>query len=201
MDEKTIAETYAARSGLLSELAEKLEKKTQAAIVGVKHIDRVVFRAKDPASFTKKALKPKYTAPLSEIEDQVAGRIITFFRDDLPIVRERIERSFGPVEYVAKEPEEPDEFGYESDHYICVIPQHLMPAGWDQHDDMPTTFELQLRTLFMHAWAEPQHNVNYKAAEGISRESKRELAWIAASAWGADHKLNEVANRLGSFKN
>jgi ppGpp synthetase/RelA/SpoT-type nucleotidyltranferase len=203
VDKQTITAAYAARSALLCELADTLERRTRESIEGLKHIDRVAFRVKDPTSFIKKALKPKYVAPLNEIEDQVAGRVITFFRDDIPIVRGCIESSLAKVEYIAKEPEAPDEFGYESDHYIFVIPEHLKPEGWNLQADMPTTFELQLRTLFMHAWAEPQHDVGYKPAEGIevNRQSKKELAWIAASAWGADHKLNEVANRFGAFQN
>jgi ppGpp synthetase/RelA/SpoT-type nucleotidyltranferase len=61
---------------------------------------------------------------------------------------------------------------------------------------MPTTFELQIRTLCMHAWAEPQHDVGYKSAEELSREDRRELAWIAASIWGADHGFERVLKRL-----
>lgn len=48
----------------------------------------------------------------------------------------------------------------------------------------------------MHAWAEPQHDMGYKGDPGP--EVKRELAWIAASAWGADRTLNEVARKLSA---
>jgi ppGpp synthetase/RelA/SpoT-type nucleotidyltranferase len=61
---------------------------------------------------------------------------------------------------------------------------------------MPSTFELQIRTLFMHAWAEPQHDMGYKAAQELTREIRRELAWIAASAWGADQAYDRVFQRL-----
>jgi ppGpp synthetase/RelA/SpoT-type nucleotidyltranferase len=208
VDEEAIRTAYLARFELLSTLALELENGTREAVEGLKHIDRIVFRVKEPNSFVEKAVKPKdsapdeprYAAPLSEIEDQVAGRVITFFKDDIPLVRDQLEPRFGAVEYTVKEPEEPDEFGYESDHFVFIIPQHLKPDGWGLQDDMPTTFELQIRTLFMHAWAEPQHDLGYKPNE-IDRQSKRELAWVAASAWGADRMLNDVANRLGAFQN
>lgn len=142
--------------------------------------------------------KPHYSAPLVELEDQVAGRVITFFRDDMAIVRTRLVEWFNAVEHEVKKPEKPSEFDYESDHYVFVIPAHLKPEGWSSISEMPTTFELQVRTLFMHAWAEPQHDLGYKTADGIDLdpETKRELAWIAASAWGADKALNDVAGRL-----
>jgi putative GTP pyrophosphokinase len=59
---------------------------------------------------------------------------------------------------------------------------------------------MQVRTLFMHAWAEPQHDLGYKPGEHmvIDRNQRRRLAWIAASSWGADQMLNDVARTLGS---
>lgn len=200
MDKQAIEGAYIARRGLLEGLADVLESGTRESLEATPHIDRIGFRVKGTDSFVKKALNPKYESPLTEIEDQVAGRVITFFRDDIPVVRALLEGRFGAVEHVVKEPEEPDEFGYESDHFVFVIAEHLKPDGWINQPNMPTTFELQIRTLFMHAWAEPQHDLGYKG-RGIDRQSKRELAWIAASSWGADRVLNDVAHRLGAFDN
>jgi len=200
------AAAYGQRQPLLIELAATLQAKAVSALEGIKHIDRVVFRAKDLDSFLEKAGRteddaPKYAHPLVELEDQVAGRVVTFFRDDIPIVRKRLEQWFGAVEHVVKEPAGPKEFDYESDHYVFVISEHDKPAGWSDLEDMPTTFEFQVRTLFMHAWAEPQHDLGYKTPQGLEldRETKRELAWVAASAWGADRTLNQVAVNLGAF--
>jgi putative GTP pyrophosphokinase len=195
MSEPALRSAYAARGPLLKELADRLDDATRAALDGVAHIDRICFRVKEPGSFVKKAKSAKYTSPLAEVEDQVAGRVITFFRDDIPVVRRRLTDWFGDVEHVVKEPAGPTEFGYESDHYVFVITEHLKPEGWQDLSEMPTTFELQVRTLFMHAWAEPQHDLGYKADTSLDRETARELAWVAASAWGADRTLNEIARR------
>lgn len=187
---------YAARRPVLKELADRLEATTHQALDGVPHIDRICFRVKDQGSFVKKAMKPKYTSPLIELEDQVAGRVITFFRDDIPIVRQRLTEWFGDVEHEIKEPAGPTEFGYESDHYVFVIAEHCKSEGWQDLADMPTTFEFQVRTLFMHAWAEPQHDLGYKPESAPDGQTAKELAWVAASAWGADRTLNEIARRL-----
>lgn len=199
MSEQEISRAYDARRPLLEELKETLETKTNHALRGIKHIDRVSFRVKDRTSFIRKATKPKYSEPLIELEDQVAGRIITFFRQDIVILRERLSAEFVDVEHVIREPVEANSFDYESDHYVFVIPEHWKPEGWTDQDKMPTTFELQVRTLFMHAWAEPQHDLGYRTESDLSRDEKRELAWIAASAWGADRTLNDIAERLGAF--
>lgn len=196
MSDSDLAAAYAARQPVLKGLVARLEATTREALEEVPHIDRVCFRVKDPESFLRKAAKPKYDNPLVELEDQVAGRVITFFRDDILVVRKHLTQWFGDVEHEVKEPHGPAEFGYESDHYVFVIAEHLKPEGWQELEDMPTTFELQVRTLFMHAWAEPQHDLGYKTESEVDARTRKELAWVAASAWGADHTLNAIAHRL-----
>lgn len=200
MDSASLLAAFRERHELLRMLADTLDRKTRDALAGIAHVDRISFRAKDPHSFVEKALDPEksYSDPLSEIEDQVGGRVITFFHDDIQRVRSQLSSFFGAVEYAPHEPARDAEFGYESDHYILVINENWKPAGWDAIESMPTTFELQIRTLFQHAWAEPQHDLGYKnrSRQELTRDDRRELAWIAASAWGADRSLNRVARRL-----
>ena len=64
-----------------------------------------------------------------------------------------------------------EEFNYESYHLICVVPPHLKLDGWAARDDVPSTFELQVRTIFIHAYAEPQHDIGYKAASELPGQS------------------------------
>ena len=135
-------------------------------LAGVPHIDRLTFRVKGPESFVAKAQDvtnaPKYSDPLVEVEDQVAGRIIVFFLSDIAHVRRRLEAVFTTVERVTRRPERDAEFGYESEHMICIIPPQVMPDKWNERDDVPPTFEIQIRTIFMHAYAEPQRNVSMR---------------------------------------
>jgi putative GTP pyrophosphokinase len=181
----------------LDQLSRQLEDLTREALTGIERIDRISFRRKDEESFAKKALKEdqggvrKYQSPFREIEDQVAGRVIVFFLSDLEPVKVKLRDAFGAVEDVRKEPASPQEFDYESDHLVFPIPGYKVPEAWAGRHDVPVTFEMQVRTLFQHAWAEPQHDVGYKGRE-LERDQLRELAWVAASAWGADHALDRV---------
>lgn len=187
---------YEARIPLLRLLAERLQCETEDALFGLSHIDRIVYRVKGSTAFAEKAIDPHnyppYVAPLIEIEDQVAGRVIVFFADDIGRVEERLAGTFRTVERADRHPARDSEFGYESRHFIYTIPAHLAPADWVCRSDVPTTFELQVRTLMMHAYAEPQHDLQYKAARDLPAAIRRELAWIAASAWGADQALERV---------
>ncbi len=195
-DQQALANEYDARLLMLHALRVSLETKTKSALNDVPHIDRVSFRVKDRYSFARKSRptdkEAPYANPLVEIEDQVAGRIVVFFTHDQEVVEKRVKEWFtGTVEITRKKPERATEFGYESDHYIFVIDEHLKPDGWCDADSMPTTFELQIRTLFMHAFAEPQHDLGYKGSD-VAEEHQRMLAWVASSAWGADRMFQEA---------
>ncbi|MFV8188152.1 GTP pyrophosphokinase [Streptomyces sp. AF1B] len=196
-----ILESYRKRYGLLKSLVDNLTDVVEDDLTGVPHIDRISFRVKDPGSFFEKSStalvdgQRKYANPLREIEDQVAGRVIVFYSSDIGSVSGVLEDTFRRVESEVREPEDESAFGYESYHHIFLIPEHHKPDGWYDEEDMPITFELQVRTLFMHAWAEPQHDLGYKGGE-LSREVRRKLAWVAASAWGADRTMDEIYREI-----
>ena len=187
---------YESRFPILLDLKNNLEKLTKRVLNNIEHIDRISYRVKDSDSFIDKATDPEndppYSHPLAEIEDQVAGRIIVFFRDDLDIVRNKLQGTFNTVEFERRRPSADAEFGYESNHLIFNIPPLAKTEAWEKIDGLPETFELQIRTVFMHAYAEPQHDFGYKSAQELPQDIRRELAWIAASAWGADQAFSRV---------
>ncbi len=186
---------YEQRIDLLEKLASALQADLKDQLKGYSHIDQISARAKGVNSFVAKAddAKNGYLAPLEEIEDQVGGRVLVFFRSTMDRVKERLLANFSVVEQSRRRPRPDAEFGYESDHYIVEIRPDLCPAGWSEQTEMPRMMELQVRTLFMHAWAEPQHDLAYKSKEELTSDQARRLAWVAASAWGADRFLDEVA--------
>lgn len=213
---KQLKQAYELREPLLKDLAATLE---DIAETGLKvygehgHIDRVYFRAKSAKSFVDKVLKREadveagvmkddrpvtvYTNPLTQVEDQIGGRVLVFFLHDIDPVVAILEAAFHKVEMRDHAPQKDAEFGYESMHLVCAIPDEQRPAGWLDQAWMPNTFELQVRTLFSHAWAEPQHDFAYKAATDLTRPQRRHLAWIAASAWGADRGLQDAWASIG----
>jgi len=195
-EQQELADEYEARLPLLNALRDAVDAKAREALADLAHIDRISFRVKDSYSFARKCRpvdKPApYANPAEEVEDQVAGRVLVFFSHDLLVVEERLADWFtGMVEATKRRPQRATEFGYESDHYILVIDEHLKPEGWYDAGRMPTTFELQIRTLFMHAWAEPQHDLGYKGS-GVTEGHERMLAWVASSAWGADRMFQDA---------
>lgn len=191
-----LLERYQARTELLNRLAENLSQETVEVLMEMPHVDRISYRVKKANSFIDKARdpanSPAYEDPLVEIEDQVAGRVLVFFLSDIAPILAKLGGAFTQVESRRRRPKKDEEFGYESHHLICMIPPQAKPSGWSTLEDGPRTFELQIRTLFMHAWAEPQHGLEYKAAKDLPREMRRELFWIAASSWGGDQAFERI---------
>lgn len=195
-----LALEYQRRLLPLKHVADALQTRTLEALNDLPHIDRVNYRVKTLASFLAKTTvssgEQRYEQPLLEIEDQVGGRVIVFFTSDLPMIREAMLKLFVAVEVRTRRPLRDEEFGYQSEHLILAIPPWAKPQTWHKLIDAPHTFELQLRTVFMHAYAAPQHDIQYKSISELAPDIRRELAWIAASAWGADAAYSRVRTAL-----
>jgi ppGpp synthetase/RelA/SpoT-type nucleotidyltranferase len=196
-----LREAYELRRPVLKQVAGRLEAELLDHFDGKPHIDRISFRVKGVESLVEKAtvrkVDPPYEHPLAEIEDQIAGRVLVLFTEDVADAVEHMDKLLTPVEYEHKRPTQYNEFDYESVHGVYTMPPPYLPPGWEEHDDMPQTFEMQVRTLFQHAYAEPQHDLGYKSDTPIDDEIKRELAWIAAGCWGGDQALERVRSLVG----
>lgn len=182
---------YKAITPGLEAFRRKLKQHMLESVDSLPHIDRFQCRVKLPDSaYNKYTSKYRYSEdPFSEFEDLVAARFIVFFISDIGKVRGRLLDHFKRIERSEKRPEFDDQFGYESEHLVFATPAHLKPSS--SHEFCPNSFELQIRTILMHAYAEPQHDI-YKRQGEVPKDITRRLAWIAASCWGADREYEEL---------
>lgn len=196
---------YELRRPLLVLVAEELRRKMEPVLERMDNIDQMVFCVKPASSFVEKALHKHpdrpIENPLAQIQDQVRCRIVVFSLPDLQAVKEWICDTFDVVESSFRHPARDEEFGYESHHVGCRIPSWSTPKAWTERENMPEVFEVQLRTLFMHAWAEQQHRLVYKRKWDLPHEARKVIAWTAASAWAADRAIASVWDweRLGKM--
>jgi putative GTP pyrophosphokinase len=181
-------------------MAKALSALLEQYCVGLERIDRISARAKGVKRFIAKASKldktgkPKYSDPLQEIQDQIGARIITFYPADVDHVERQVCPYFRPVEQKSLIPESENEFGYVGRHFILFIPTDIS-NGYDS-DIIPQFFELQIKTLFQHAWAEGNHDLAYKPPVPITTQQKRLIAFTAAQAWGADQVFDQLYDEI-----
>ncbi len=182
---------------VLKPLASALASHISDCFKGQPRIDRISARAKDVSSFLNKAKKVekhrrKYSEPLHQIQDQVGARIITFYRSDVAELDKIVRKYFTAIESKLLVPESEWEFGYFGRHHILVIPSDVIDDDWDKAM-VPKFFELQIKTLFQHAWSEAEHDLGYKPGEEPLRpEQTRSLAYTSAQAWGADRMFDDL---------
>lgn len=198
-----LGEVYAARfTSILEPLSARLQEYLAKLVADFPRVDRVSVRAKSVESFLRKAAKldksgaAKYAEPLSEIQDQIGARVTTFYLRDVASVQKIVEGYFGPIEKCRKEPESHSEFGYEGFHYILFLPDDIFTPEL-LVPEAPKYFELQIKTLFQHAWSESAHDLIYKPDITLTRDQYRRGAFTAAQAWGADRIFDELAEELG----
>jgi ppGpp synthetase/RelA/SpoT-type nucleotidyltranferase len=141
----------------------------------------------------------RYSDPLNQIQDQIGARVVTFYISDIPQVDAVIEKYYRLVESKTLVPDSQWAFGYFGVHYILLIPRDVIEA--DVVDDLvPEFFELQLKTLFQHAWSEANHDLGYKpGAAPLTPDVERRLAFTAAQAWRADRMFNELCAERGAM--
>jgi putative GTP pyrophosphokinase len=198
-----LADAYADRHRrVLSVIAPELQAYLARCLHSRPRIDRISVRPKDPASFLRKAGKvvketgePKYTDPLLQIQDQIGARVVVYYKADVEPTSEVVKGYLRRIEERSLVPEHQWAFGYFGMHYILALPPDVVPAGFEK-SDVPPFFELQVKTLFQHAWAEAEHDLGYKSGKELTAEQNRSLAYTAAQAWGADRVFQELHAEL-----
>jgi putative GTP pyrophosphokinase len=185
----------------LCAIAERLEKDIKDNVSKYPRIDRVSARPKSIDRFCAKARKKedgrlKYNDPINQIQDQIGARVIVYYQDDVERVSRIVEQYYRPIERRSIIPDSEMEFGYEGKHYIMFLPEATLPKPGS--GNFPKFFELQVKTLFQHAWAEAEHDLGYKPTQPLRIEEKRRLAFTAAQAWGADAIFQELFSRFSS---
>lgn len=168
---------------------------------GVPRIDRVSVRAKDVERFLGKSARTddqgsrKYSDPLVQIQDQIGARVVVFYLSDVNVVAAELQRYLRPIEDRFIVPDSESEFGYFGKHYVFLVPTDVRDPSWGPD---PRFFELQIKTLFQHAWSEAEHDLGYKPSGALTPDQRRRIAFTAAQAWGADTMFDELFRSAGA---
>jgi len=189
---------FASITPILKDIALKIEANLLEIFENVEHIDKVSSRPKGERSFFNKAIKEvegvlKYPVPLKEIQDLIGARVVVYYKNDIKNVIDIVNRFFDMVEQNNIVPDDVSKFGYEGMHFICFIPSPIY-ANHKNNPLVPDFFELQIKTLYQHAWSQAEHGLGYKPETPLSDEEQRKLAFIAAQSWGADTILADLVN-------
>lgn len=183
---------------MLGRIANAIAAQVADYLAGQPRIDRVTARPKSIERFLKKAEtrnddgKLKYAEPIHQIQDQIGARIVVFYKSDVDRIEEIVKKYYRAIEFEKVVPDKEEEFGYFGHHLILVVPDDVIEEGMDK-ELAPDVFELQIKTLFQHAWSEADHDLGYKPGEKLlTSDQKRRIAFTSAQSWGADLIFDEL---------
>jgi putative GTP pyrophosphokinase len=173
---------YSENKILFEQLSKKVETIIQEILIDNKiPIHAIYSRAKEIDSYSKKIEDSKYTDPISQITDLSGIRIIAYVESDLDKISKIIEEHFEIDKENSIDKSQSlgtDKVGYRSIHFIGKLPNdRIKLPEYKKFGDL--YFEIQIRTILQHSWAEIEHDKNYKFSGELPNYLKRRFKVLA----------------------
>jgi len=186
---------------------EKLTGKVKEIIIEILNSRGISFhtvqaRTKSIESFRNKILKGIHYNP-KEMQDLAGIRIITYYQTDVKNISEIIEKIF---QFIVKRMEDKSDLlginkvGYRSTHFVCTLPEERTNL-WEFQRYKGLIFEIQLRTILQHTWAEVNYDRNYKYGAILPSEIKRRFSLLAGVLEVVDREFETILNLIDNYSN
>lgn len=160
----------------------------------------ISYRVKSEQSATAKLeRKPGRYESIEDLTDILGLRVICYFADQVEDVAGVLQTEFEHKNGEDKKESLGDrEFGYLSLHRITkLLPSRGDLIEYRRFKDV--VFEIQIRSILQHAWAEIEHDLGYKGA-GIPRHLRRRFSMLAGVLELADREFIALRNDVGEYE-
>jgi putative GTP pyrophosphokinase len=129
-----------------------------------------------------------------DLTDLLGVRVITYFAEEVDRVADvvRPEVLIDELNSVDKRAGlDPDRFGYLSLHYVAELGDERSKLI-EYKQFAGRKFELQIRSILQHAWAEIEHDLGYKADKSLPRDLRRRFSRLAGLLELADDEFTRL---------
>jgi putative GTP pyrophosphokinase len=178
---------------LMDEVVFILGEKIKNSSIKIHGIEQ---RIKSLESIIEKCQR-KSAKDFKQLTDIVGARVVCLFRSDMDRVGNLLAENFEILEIDDKISAENGALGYLSVHYLCRMPDRYKGPRYEKTENL--IFEIQVRTLCMHAWAAVSHYLDYKGDWDVPTELMRALSALSGLFYVADNEFEQFySSRLAS---
>jgi ppGpp synthetase/RelA/SpoT-type nucleotidyltranferase len=162
----------------------------------------ITGRTKKLVAAEEKIRRKKYTQPEAQLTDLSGIRVITFLETQVKAISDLIRATFEVDEKNSRDRAShlgDDRIGYRSTHFVCTLGQNR--RGLREYEALSDlVFEIQVRTVLQHAWAELAHDRSFKLGSGLPTEIQRKLNLYSGMLEIVDGAFDEIARDVEAYK-
>lgn len=157
----------------------------------------VTHRIKTPDSIKGKLdRKPNEYSSIYEIYDILGFRVICYMSTDVDLAAKLIADKFRVDWNRSKDKRkiiDARSFGYLALHYVCALPEN-------ESELSDLWFEIQIKTILQHCWAEIEHDLGYKSEFEVPRDIRRSFSKAASLLETADDIFVYIRKSLNEYR-
>ncbi|MCR5054095.1 MAG: hypothetical protein K6A69_04565 [Lachnospiraceae bacterium] len=191
---------YDEKLELYKKLEELVANRLSTAIMeGYISVMQISHRLKERSSVEEKNRRKanKYLS-ITDMTDIVGIRVICYFSDQVDETAKIVEKLFD-IDWENSIDKRaalaPTTFGYLSLHYTC----RLKSDGTYDPELCELPFEIQIRSVLQHTWAEIEHDLGYKSEFGVPYHIRREFSRIAGVLEVADELFLNIRKGVTDY--
>ena len=162
----------------------------------------ITGRTKEISSTEEKIRRKKYTQPQIQLTDLSGIRVITFLETQVKAISDLIRATFEVDDKNSRDRAShlgDDRMGYRSTHFVCTLGQSR--KGLREYEALSELiFEVQVRTVLQHAWAELAHDRSFKFGPGLPTTIQRKLNLYSGMLEIVDGAFDEIARDVEAYK-
>ncbi|HNQ69054.1 MAG TPA: hypothetical protein PKN32_11800 [Bacteroidales bacterium] len=201
MEIKQIAEAWKVDEPKYKELGGVVSVFLKTIITECEILPEISFRPKELLSIVKKIKKKrrekgreKYS--YNDLNDKLGVRIICAFQEEMDVIDVFLHKYFD-IKKVERKKENLDikTLDYISNHYDALIKPSVKHFS-KHHKLKDLVFEIQVRTLNQHAWANSAHSLSYKQEAEIPPSLMRKVYRLLSLYEIADDEFSAVNKAL-----
>jgi putative GTP pyrophosphokinase len=183
-------------SAAVKSLLENMLKKKKIEYLGV------TARVKTADGVIEKIRRKEYNDPEGQLTDISGIRVITYLEEQVSQISKLIKELFEVDNQNSRDRAEvlgDDKVGYRSTHFVCSLGK--MRDRLPEYEALgELKFEIQVRTVLQHAWAELAHDRSFKFGIALPVKIQRKLNLYSGLLEITDSAFDEISKEIDAYK-